>query len=41
VIGFLVGFALTIAALLGLAMFVQALIGDPDDVVPEEDGETT
>jgi len=41
VIWFLAGFVLTTAALLGLTMFVQALIDDPDDVVPEEDGETT
>ncbi|MFC7323581.1 hypothetical protein ACFQMF_03180 [Halorubrum rutilum] len=39
-IGFIIGFVLTILVILGLVMFGQAMVGDPNDVVPEEEDGT-
>jgi len=38
VIGFILGLMLTILIVLGLALVGQVMVGDPDDVVPEENG---
>jgi hypothetical protein len=37
VIGFLIGFVLFLAVVVGVVMFGQTLVSDFDDVVPEDD----
>ena len=39
-IGFILGFVLFFVIVAGVVMFGQAMVGDPDDVVPEEEDET-
>lgn len=38
-VAFLVGFILVIAVVLGLALFVQAIVKAPKDAISEEEGD--